>query len=220
MAVLYKKDIDGVKCESVSLGDLHIPSIHENGDTDALAPISQRRDILSFDFDYQGKKLRAVTFHLKSLHPEYLEGEDKENDRKAHADAKFRCIFYKMMEMRALRTYADKSLDEGRHVIFLGDFNENNNASSMDILKSSNKEEAMLYDVLVGYEGNRTTHIHRGNSLTFDTAVVSAGIKDMIASVSIENSNLKDWSVPPPGKLEFEVQGTESDHALVWVILK
>lgn len=217
MAVMYKKALaDVVTSESVSLGELSIPSVIAHGDTDGLAKVSNRRDVLVVDVAYQGKKLRIVTFHLKSLLPEYFEGDDMENDRKAHGEAKFRCILYKMLELRALRLLADVSLDEGRDVIFLGDFNDNNNSSGLDILKSSNKEECMLYDVLVGYEGDKTTHYHRGNKLTFDTMLVSQKIKEMIQVVHVENKTLKDYSILGPGEIEHEL---ESDHALVWVKL-
>ena len=160
--------------------------------------------------------LRIVTFHLKSLLPEYLDGDDMENDRKVHVEAKFRCILYKMLELRGLRALADTSIDEGRDVIFLGDFNDNNNSSGLDILKSSNKEECMLYDVLVGYKGDKTTHHHRGNKLTFDTMLVSEGVKEIIQGVHVENTTLKDYSILGPGEIEHEI---ESDHALVWVTL-
>ncbi len=215
MAVIYKKALVGlITCESVSLGELSIPSILTHGDTDGLTKVSNRRDVLVVDIAYQGKRLRIVTFHLKSLLPEYFEGDDVENDRIAHSEAKFRCVLYKMLELKALRKLADTSIDEGRNVIFLGDFNDNNNSSGLDILKSSNKEECMLYDVLVGYEGNTTTHIHRGNQLTFDTMLVSKGVKETIKEVHVENKNLKDYSILGPGEIEHEL---ESDHALVWV---
>ena len=217
MSALYRKSFaDVITCESVSLGELTIPSIKERGDTSMLAPISQRRDVLVTDLAYQGKRLRVVSFHLKSNLPEYFEDDDRDNDRQAHVDAKWRCVFYKMMEMRALRTFADISLDEGRDVIFLGDFNEHNNSSGIDILKSSNKEECKLGDVLAAYVGDKTTHIHRGNRLTFDTMLVSAGVKDRVKSVSVENQTLKDYSSLPFGEIEHEI---ESDHALVWVEL-
>ena len=218
MSVLYRKSFaDVISCESVSLGELTIPSIKERGDTSLLLPISQRRDILVIDLAYEGKRLRVVSFHLKSNLPEYFEDDDRENDRAAHVDAKWRCVFYKMMEMRALRGYADMSLDEGRDVILLGDFNEHNNSSGIDILKSSNKEDCKLTDVLVGYEGNKTTHIHRGNKLTFDTMLISQGVRDLVQSVSVENQTLKDYSILAPGEIEHEI---ESDHALVYVTLK
>ncbi len=217
MAVLYKKALTGlITCESVSLGSLAIPSITKKNDTEGLDSITNRRDVLVVDVAYQGKRLRIVTFHLKSLLPEYFVGDDVEHDRIAHTEAKFRCILYKMLELKGLRALADKSIDEGRDVIFLGDFNDNNNSSGLDILKSSNKEEYMLYDVLVGYEGDKTTHIHRANKLTFDTMIVSKGIKDVIQEVVIENKTLKDYSILGPGEIEHEI---ESDHALVWVAL-
>ena len=217
MSVLYKKSFEGlISCQSVSLGELIIPSVKERGDARMLAPISQRRDILVTDVAYNGRKLRIVGFHLKSNLPEYLEGDDIEHDRVAHVDAKFRCVFYKMMEMRALRGYADTSIDEGRDVIFLGDFNEHNTSSGIDILKSSNKEDCMLTDVLASYEGDKTTHIHRAHRLTFDTMLVSQGVKDLVQSVSVENQTLKDYSTLAKGDIEHEI---ESDHALVWVSL-
>ena len=217
MAVMYKKVLaDMVSCESISLGELSIPSIKERGDTAMLTPISQRRDILVTDIAYEGKRLRIVGFHLKSNLPEYFEDDDRENDKQAHVDAKWRCVFYKMMEMRALRTFADTSLNEGRDVIFLGDFNEHNNSSGIDILKSSNKEEYKLTDVLASYDGDKTTHIHRGTKLTFDTMLVSQRVKDMISSVSVENQTLRDYSILALGDIEYEI---ESDHALVWVNL-
>lgn len=217
MAVMYKKALTGViSCESVSLGELSVPSIATYGDTDHLAKVTNRRDALVVDIAYQGKRLRVVTFHLKSLLPEYFEGDDIENDRKAHVEAKFRCVLYKMLELRGLRALADKSIDEGKDVIFLGDFNDNNNSSGLDILKSSNKEECILYDVLVGYQKDKTTHYHRGNQLTFDTILVSKGIKDIVKGVSVENKTLKDYSILGPGEIEYEI---ESDHALIFITL-
>lgn len=217
MAVMYKKALaDVVHCESVSLGELSIPSITTRGDTEGLAKVTNRRDVLVIDVAYQGKRLRIVTFHLKSLLPEYFEGDDVENDRKAHGEAKFRCILYKMLELRGLRALADASIDEGRDVIFTGDFNDNNNSSGLDILKSSNKEECMLFDVLVGYAGDKTTHYHRGNKLTFDTMLVSKGVKESLQELHVENTTLKDYSILLPGEIEHEI---ESDHALVWVAI-
>lgn len=217
MAVMYKKEYAGlISCESVSLGELSIPSFATEGDTASLATIQNRREVLVIDLMHQGKKLRIVTFHLKSLLPEYLPGDDMENDRVIHANAKFRCILYKMLELKGLRALADKSIDEGRDVIFLGDFNDNNNSSGIDILKSSNKEECQLYDVLVGYEGDKTTHFHRGNKLTFDTMLVSKKIQESIKEIHVENKTLKDYSMLGPGDIEHEI---ESDHALVWVTI-
>ena len=215
MAVMYKKAYsDVITCESVSLGELSIPSIATYGDTDNLAKVTNRRDVLVIDVAYQGRRLRIVTFHLKSLLPEYFDRDDIENDRKAHGEAKFRCTLYKMLELLGLRMLANTSIDEGRDVIFLGDFNDNNNSSGLDILKSSSKEESLLYDVLVGYEGDKTTHYHRGNQLTFDTMLVSKKVKEMIKEVHVENKTLKDYSILGPGEIEYEV---ESDHSLVWV---
>ncbi len=216
MAVLYKKELEGtLACESVSFGDLSIPSIKERGDTKNLAPLAQRRDVLVVDVDdFHGKKLRVVVFHLKSLLPEYLEGDDMEHDPTAHTDAKFRSIFYKMMELRSLRAFADKAIDAGKDIILLGDFNEHNNSSGLDILRSSNQEERMLFDVLSSYEGDKTTLIHRGTKLTFDTMIVSSGVKDMVKNVSVLNADLQDYSMLPP-----ETEVIESDHAMVVVTL-
>ncbi|MCF7843507.1 endonuclease/exonuclease/phosphatase family protein [Candidatus Gracilibacteria bacterium] len=217
MAVLYKKSLDShIVCESVSLGDLFIPSIQEEGDTKNILPIKQRRDVLVIDLDnYKGKKLRLVTFHLKSMLPIYLEGEDRDSEQKIHTEAKFRCIFYKMMELKGLRAFVDKTLDESREVILLGDFNEHNNGSGLDILKSSEKEERLLQDILVGYKGDATTHIHRGNNLTFDTMIVSQEIANLVESVSVLNDDLKCHSDIP---LDEEIIG--SDHAMVVLTLK
>lgn len=215
VAALYKKELSPkVIAASVSLGDLYIPSIHVPGDTADIPPISQRRDVLVLEVDdYEGKPLRIVSFHLKSLIPTYLEGED-ESDMALHTDAKFRSILYKMMELRALRAYATKSIDEGKEVIFLGDFNENNNSSGIDILKSSMDDMYRLYDVTVGYEGDKTTHIHRGNKITFDTMIVSEWMKNKIQEIAIDNKELKDYSTLPPGDIEYVV---EADHAMVSV---
>lgn len=212
VAALYKKELEGkVKAESISLGDLHIPSIHVQGDTSALAPVSQRRDVLVLDVECGSTPLRIVSFHLKSLIPTYLEGEDESN-MEHHTDAKFRSIFYKMLELRALRGFATKSIEEGKEVVFLGDFNENNNSSGLDILKSSMEDKYRLYDVLVGYEGSKTTHIHRGNPLTFDTMIVSEGMKNKLVGVRVYNEGLQDYSILPPGDVEYVV---EADHAMV-----
>ena len=75
----------------------------------------------------------------------------------------------------------------------------------------------MLYDVLVGYDGDKTTHIHRGNRLTFDTMLVSKDIKERIKGVSVDNKTLRDYSILGPGEIEHEL---ESDHALVFVTLQ
>jgi exonuclease III len=217
MAVMYKKELEGtLTCESVSFGELAIPSIKERGDTDTLAPLAQRRDVLVIDMEqFHGKKLRVVVFHLKSLLPEYLEGDDVEHDQKAFTDARFRSIFYKMMELRGLRAFADKSLDEGREIIFLGDFNEHNKGSGVAILASSNQEERILSDLLASQEGDTTTIFYRGTRLTFDTILVSQQIKALVENVEIHNKDLQDYSLLPP-----ETEVTESDHAMVVVTLK
>ncbi len=217
MAVMYKKSLtQNITCKSVSLGDLFIPSIQEIGDTNNLLPIKQRRDILVIDIDsYRGKKLRIVTFHLKSFLPMFLEGQDYNSSQQIYTDAKFRCIFYKLMEMRGLRAFADKTLDEKREIILLGDFNEHNNSSGFDILKASNEESKVLLDVLIGYKGNLTTHIHDNNPLTFDTMVVSKEISNLIDNVSVLNQDLKCYSNIP---LDEEIIG--SDHAMVVMNLK
>jgi endonuclease/exonuclease/phosphatase family metal-dependent hydrolase len=219
MSVLYKKNLpQQILCSSVSFGELSIPSIQEQGDTEGLKPIAQRRDVLVVDINsYNGKPLRIVTFHLKSNIPTYLDGENMETDQKAHTDAKFRSIFYKMMELCALRAYADASYNEGKELVFLGDFNENNNSSGIGILKSSAMDERRLTDVLTEFNGDKTTHIHRGNRLTFDTLLVSQGIKEKISQVHVENKDLKDYSILPWGDIEHE---GPSDHAMVWVEIK
>lgn len=216
MAVLYKKEFTGsISCNSVSFGDISIPSIDKQGDTSSLLPIQQRRDVLVIDIDsFLGKKLRIVTFHLKSMLPMYLEGDDKEHDTRAYVDARFRSVFYKTMELRALRYYVETSLDEGRELVLLGDFNEDHNASSISILKDSNKEERVLFNVLTGYTGNATTHMYRGNKLTFDTILVSGNLYKNISSVSVENDDLKDYSILGWGEVENVV---EPDHAMVMV---
>ena len=219
VAVLYKKELsEKIKCESVYLGDLFIPSILERGDTSSLSPLSQRRDVLVVDVDdFHGKKLRVVTFHLKSLLPEFLEGEDKENDSKSFTEAKLRSIFYKMMELRGLREFVDKSLNEEMEMILLGDFNENNNSSVLEILKSSSKEEKILWDTLTTYTGDKATHIHRGSRNTFDTILISQNMKEYFDSVRVENSELKDYSMLERGGIENIV---EPDHAMVALTLK
>jgi len=212
MAVLYKKAIaDFVRCESVSLGELFIPSIQEHGDTQGLAPITQRRDILEITLQVGGKTLSINTFHLKSNLPQYLDGDDMEHDSDAYVDAKFRCILYKIMELRAIRKHATVRLKEGKEVIFLGDYNENNSASAMDVLKGSQEEVLRFEDLLKGYIGDATTHVHRGGKLIFDTILVSQGLVPMVRDVHVENGDLTDCSQLP---LEAEVVG--SDHALVW----
>lgn len=219
MAVLYKKELaEHIKCESVSFGELSIPSIQEHGDTKDLKPLAQRRDVLVCDLEnYNGNKLRVVTFHLKSLLPTYLEGEDRENDTSLHSDARLRSVLYKIMELRALRSFAEKSMNEGREVVLLGDFNEDHNASSVSILKVSNKEDRVLFDVLTGYEGDKTTHMYRGGKLTFDTILVSPRLKKDIISVSVENQELKDYSILGWGEIEHVI---EPDHAMVILELK
>ena len=96
MAVMYKKALaPSITCSSVSFGELSIPSIQEQGDTHVLKPILQRRDVLVVDVDsFHDKKLRIVTFHLKSNLPMYLETDNKETDQKAYTEAKFRCVLY------------------------------------------------------------------------------------------------------------------------------
>ena len=217
MAVLYKKELEGtLLCESVSFGELKIPNIKERGDTDNLAPLAQRRDVLVVDMEsFHGKKLRIVVFHLKSLLPEYLEGDDMEHDQNAFTDARLRSIFYKMMELRGLRAFADTSLDEGRELIFLGDFNEHNKGSGVTILTSSNQEERILSDLLASQDGDITTIFYRGTRLTFDTILVSQNIKPLVENVHIYNDNLQDYSMLPP-----ETEVVESDHAMVVMTLK
>lgn len=217
MAVMYKKSLPyKLTCESVSLGDLFMPSIHEKGDTGSLSPIKQRREILVVSVDsYHGKKLRLVTFHLKSFLPLFLEGENYESDRETYVDAKFRCIFYKLMEMRALRSYADKTLDEQSEVVFLGDFNEHYKSSGFDILKTSNDEKRVLHDVLIGYKGNPATHIHDNVPLTFDTVVVSEEMSNLVENVDVLNQDLKCYS-----DVSLSEAIVESDHAMVVVTFR
>ncbi len=216
MAVLYKKELtEYIFCESVNLGSLYIPSIQERGDTKDLQPIVQSRDILEITLRTSEKTISINTFHLKSNLPQYLEGDDIENDSEAYVDGKFRCVLYKIMELRAIRKHATSRLQEGKEIILLGDFNENNIASTFDILKGSQKEELRLEDVLKTYEGDVTTHYHRGGKLTFDTILISQGLVEKVTEVNVENKELKDCSMLP---LEAEVVGT--DHALVWVDLK
>jgi hypothetical protein len=121
-----------------------------------------------------------------------------------------------MMEVRALREYATKSITEGFEVVFLGDYNEHNKSSGVDILKSSMHDAYRLYDVMVGYTGNPTTHIHRSNPLTFDTIIVSGGLIGKVSDVTVYNSELKDYSTLPSGDIEFEV---EADHAMVAITI-
>jgi hypothetical protein len=61
---------------------------------------------------------------------------------------------------------------------------------------------------------DKTTHFHRGNKLTFDTMLVSKGVKELIQNVAVDNRTLKDYSILGPGEIEHEL---ESDHALVWM---
>ena len=212
MAVLYKKELaDMISCESVNFGELIIPAIQESGDTMSLKPIVQSRDILETTLTTQKKKISINTFHLKSNLPQYLEGDDIESDSNAYVDGKFRCVFYKIMELRALRRHVTERLKDGKEVILLGDYNENNTASTMDILSGSQQDELRLEDVLKTYEGDVTTHYHRGGKLTFDTILISQGLKDKVQSVHVENKELTDCSMLP---LEAEVVGT--DHAMVW----
>lgn len=212
MAVLYKKYLaKDITCESVSLGNLYIPSIQERNDTEMLKPIVQRRDLLEIHVKTKSKTLSICTFHLKSNLPQYLDGDDVEHDAEAYVDAKFRCIFYKIMELRAIRKHASLRLKEGKEVILLGDYNENNTASTMDILKGSQEEELRLDDALKTYEGDTVTHYHRGGKLTFDTLLMSQALIKRVQKIKIENSDLKDCSMMP---LDAEV--VDSDHALVW----
>ena len=212
MAVLYKKALAGmITCESVSLGDLYIPSIQERGDTAGLKPIRQSRDILEITYTGEGKAISINTFHLKSNLPQYFEDDDIEGDTNAYIDAKFRCVFYKTMELSAIKLHTVKRLKEGKEVILLGDYNENNTASILDILKGDQQDELRMEDVLKNYEGDVTTHYHRGGKLTFDTILISQGLVEKVESVHVENKDLKDCSMLP---LDEEVVG--SDHALVW----
>lgn len=216
MAVLYKKELAGsIYCESLSLGDLYIPAIQEKGDTEMLRPILQSRDVLEITLTSQEKTISITTFHLKSNLPQYLEGDDMEHDSSAYVDAKFRCVLYKSMELCAIRRHATKRMEEGKEVILLGDYNENSTASSMDILHSSQNEKFFLYDALRSYTGDITTHIHRGNRLTFDPILLSLSLKDVLQEVRVENSELQDCSMLPLNQLVVE-----SDHALVWVDIK
>jgi exonuclease III len=219
MAVLYKKELsEKIRCESFSFGDISVPDLQEEGDMKSFKPMNQRRDVLVCDFDnYNGKKLRIVTFHLKSLLPLYFENDDKENDEKAFSDAKFRSVFHKIVELRAMRTFVDKSLNEGRELVLLGDFNEDHKASSISILKDSNKEDRFLFDILTGFKGDDATHIYRDTKLTFDTILVSNNLKNSISSVSVNNEDLKCYSGLPFGEIENVI---EPDHAMVVLELK
>ncbi len=218
MAVLYKKALSPyIVAQSVSFGELALPAIITKGDTDVLPKLAQRRDVLVVDLAIPDfPPTRIVTFHLKSLIPSFLEGDDMEGDVEAYTDAKFRSVLYKMMELRALRIYANTSLQEGKEVVFLGDFNEHSNSSGIDILKSSLSDALRLTDCMVTYGGDKTTHIHRGNKLTFDTILVSSKLHERIKSVSVDNKTLRDYSLLPWGEVEHEI---ESDHALVYVEL-
>lgn len=212
MAVLYKNTLkESIFCESVSFGALPIPSIEVQGDTSMLKPIEQRRDILELTLTLKDTSISINTFHLKSNLPQYLEGDDMEHDSDAYVDAKVRCVFYKIMELRALRKHATKRQKEGKEVVLLGDYNENNIASTIDILKGSQEEDLRLTDVLAGYEGDKTTHMHRGQKLTFDTMLISQGLVNKITQVRVENDTLEDCS-----QLPLEAEVVESDHALVW----
>lgn len=218
MGVMYKKSLkEIISCESVSFGELPIPSLEVRGDTALLKPIMQSRDILEITLQVNGKTVSINTFHLKSNLPQYLEGDNFEQDASAYVDAKFRCIFYKTMELCALRRHANKRLQEGKEVVLLGDYNETNIASTIDILVGSqNREKPDFHDLLTNHSSDITTHIHRGRRLTFDTIITSTGLKNKMQSITVCNSDLKDYSGLPQGAIEHEV---ESDHALVWVDL-
>lgn len=212
MAVLYKKELqDVITCESINFGELGIPSIQERGDASTLKPIVQSRDILEITLKTEGKTMSINTFHLKSNLPQYLDGDDVEHDSEAYVDGKFRCLLYKIMELRAIRKHVTKRLQEGKEVVLLGDYNENNTASMMDILKGSQEDSLRLHDVLSNYAGDQVTHYHRGGKLTFDTILISHGLVEKIEKVSVENKDLTDCSMLP---LDAEVVG--SDHALVF----
>jgi exonuclease III len=214
MAVLYKHHLkDMISCESVSFGDLFIPNIQSKGDTSILPPIAQRRDVLVVTVREGERVMKVVTFHLKSLLPLYLEGEDMEHDMAAETDASFRAMFYKMMELRALRAYMVEEKKKGVELVLLGDFNDNHASGAFNIIKSSRADENFrLHDVLAGYNGDKTTHIHRGMRLTFDTLLVTNGLQERLKGVQVYNETLRDYSTLPQGAIEHEV---ESDHALV-----
>lgn len=213
MAVLYKKELaNNITCESVTFGSLQIPAIQERGDTDVLSPIEQRRDILEITLTTPRKTISINTFHLKSNLPQYLPGDDVEHDSNAYVDGKFRCLLYKIMELRAIKKHAVARLQEGKEVVLLGDYNENNTASTMDVLKGDQQDELRLEDVLKAYDGDVTTHYHRGTKLTFDTILISQGLVEKVKAVHVENKDLVDCSMLP---LDAEVVG--SDHALVWI---
>jgi exonuclease III len=219
MAVMYKKALAGsVTCESITFGELTVPAIEQKGDTSSLKPIVQRRDILEVTVQIGEKVLSINTFHLKSNLPQYLEGDDMEQDLDAYVDAKWRCVFYKTMELCALRRHANKRIQEGKEILLLGDYNETNIASIMDILTGAqNREKPVFYDLLAGYAADPVTHMHRGKKLVFDTIIASSGIKSAMKEIKVENETLKDYSGYPQGAIEHEI---ESDHALVWVDLK
>ncbi len=215
MAVLYKKELASkVHCESVSFGELRIPNIQTKGDTEGLAPIAQRRDVLVVTYkEDDGRTTQVVTFHLKSLLPLYLEGEDTEHDLALETDASFRAMVYKMMELRALRAYAVEQKKKGVELVLLGDFNDNHASGAFNIIKSSRADENFrLHDILATYAGDKTTHIHRGMRLTFDTLLVTGGMLERLVEAKVYNETLKDYSTLPQGAVEHEV---ESDHALV-----
>lgn len=210
-AVLYKKNLENVKVESVLLPEAELPELTLG---EKRGVVSLRRELASLSFSYEGKTIVCYGVHLKSALPFYLENEDRADER-AHTRALGRAVLHKMGEMIALRAQASKDIREGKEVAIAGDFNESTSATLFSLLKLATSEKEELFDVMNSYGGDKTTHFYKGRSVTLDTLLVSPFLRNKIRGVAVENESLEDMS-----ELPIENQRVESDHAMVMLALK
>ncbi len=210
-AVLYKKNMENVKVESVLLPETELPELASG---EKRGTVSLRRELTSLSFLYEGKAVVCYGVHLKSALPLYLENENK-GDKEVHTRALGRAVLHKMGEMIALRAQATKDMCDGKEVIIAGDFNESTSATLFSLLKLASSEKEELFDVMNSYGGNKTTHFYKGRSVTLDTLLVSPFLRNKMGEVTVENESLEDMS-----ELPIENQRVESDHAMVMLTLK
>ncbi len=207
--VLYKKNLEGILCESVSTVPMPLPSLSEK-ESDQTA-IYVRREFAKVLFSYKGKTVTLFGVHLKSGLPLFLEGEDR-IDESLYSDALARSVMQKMGEILQLRALIREEIKKGNEVVVTGDFNESTSSILFSILKASPVGSAELADAMTGALSPLTTHIHHGEKKTFDTMLGTPFLARNIKKVEIFNENLHDMSELPLDNREIE-----SDHAMVVV---
>ncbi len=206
--VLYKESLEEVNAESVLLPSVRLPVLTQEVKGEE---VTLRRELTKLTFLFRNKNVVLYGVHLKSALPLYLEGDDKTNSE-SYALALSRAVLHKMGEMIALRKEVDSEREKGNEVVIMGDFNESTSSTLFAVLKNSPDEKKELFDVMRDFEGERKTHLYKGNKLTFDTAIVSEGLMRKVKEVTIENKDLEDM-----GDLPLDNQRVESDHAMVVV---